>query len=173
MLVGRRGQVPETISSFAVLVITFFIMGLFVTGSFAIAGVKDVSFDANVLSKSYSFLLEEIVINGDEYSVFDAYVFYENDVFDRFQFEDEILKLVEKGNCLVLAKGESEEPYGKTGGFASDDFFIDYSEELNSLNRGARPLKSEYGPFLVKLEFLNKDGKRIYVEAYYGGCLNE
>ena len=175
---NRRGAVPgKFITAVIVAIWVFLIIGVFIGLSVAAKvllrpSVGEVS-DGSIISP---VLTEKISVNGKEKLVFDAYLMYENKLIEREELEKELEKLVNaQRNCLGLAKGESVNPAGNTGGEALDDFFIVFDgEKVNSLQPGARPLRfGEYRKqgLLHETYFQNKDGKIVYVEHYYGRCL--
>ncbi len=175
---NRKGAVPgKFITAIIVAVWVFIIIGVFLALSVAAKVLlKPGSGEVSEGSVIESILTEKINLNGKEVLVFDAYLMYEDKVIEREKFEKELEKLLNSDkNCLGLAKGEDKDPAGNTGGEASDDFFIIFDgEKANSLQKGSRPLR--FGKYrkqglLHETYFQNKEGKMVYVEYYYGGCL--
>ena len=182
---NKKGQIAKTITTFAVMFWIFFILGIYLFLSGAAYAAKRPAVPASIEGVNLdNILLREIEIRGiqGKIMIFDALVEYWNDKVDINVLGESLdnLMMADKKNsyCLAIAQGNSKDPAGLTGGNAIDDFFKEYKDgKIISGHTGSKPeslAKYEKAGILSQISFINKkDEKRIYIQYYYGLCLED
>ena len=182
---NKKGQIAKTITTFAVMFWIFFILGIYLFLSGAAYAAKRPAVPASIEGVNLdNILLREIEIRGiqGKIMIFDALVEYWNDKVDINVLGESLdnLMMADKKNsyCLAIAQGNSKDPAGLTGGNAIDDFFKEYKDgKIISGHTGSKPeslAKYEKAGILSQISFINKkDEKRIYIQYYYGPCLED
>ena len=179
-IIHKKAQLGKGIVFLPVLLFIIFILGayLFVAASGLIKKPSMVS-PESISTASNDLLLNKIQINIDgkekEMFVLDSYVLYENEIIDRETLTKSLMKIVQKGHCLILAKGYTEKPAGRTGGSARDDISMNFNyDEVIDESLGGRPLsagKYHNGGFLNQIIVKNNKLQDVFIQYYYGACL--
>jgi hypothetical protein len=177
-MTNKKGIViGRAIATFVTLIVVFLIMGTFVTLSFGISTLK------KPLLPQSNLFMQAITVSIDgkteTVSVLQAYIFYENGKTEESDFIEQLKKILTPSSpCLVLAKSENENPVGETGVDAIDDVYIRKEKDGNFFigNEGNTPqisLEYKKASALAKTSFINSKDKKIYVEYYWGRCIDE
>lgn len=174
-MIGKKGAIlGKIITNIPVLIFLFFLIAIYLAftgGVFAIKGPNEVN-DINSLD---NLLLREINIEGNRINVFQGIVAFWEEKIDIYKLSDALKAVIEDGKCLAIAQGENEMPAGEPGGNAYNDIFIrNVRGEISLGSVGSRPLSLglyERKGILNEISFFK--GKIIYIQYYYGECLDE
>lgn len=184
--INRRGMIlGKIVTSFPVMLFIFFVIAIYIISAGFIYGIKRPPISLGIEGVELdSVLLRNIHLNIEgenaDFILFDALVGSWRGNVDFSLLREAIEEMVRKGGqdnfCFALAQGENQGPAGGTGGAANDDIFIEFKGgEISSGNRGYNPLvlsKYERSGKLKEMSFsLLNDEKTIYVQYYYGKCL--
>ena len=176
---GKRGlMIGRIISTFPVLLLIFLILGVYLTLTvYSYVSIRpsvpDVVSSAEV---NEDLMLKKINLNGEEMLVFDAVVLYWKEKITVYELGDLLKKMVEDDAitdyCLALAQGNSRSPAGLLGADAVNDFYYKYlgGDIANTGNKPEILLKYEGKGFFKEMNLMI-DGKNVYIQYYYGRCL--
>ncbi len=183
--INKRGQLGKIFSANVVLIILVFLMAIYLVLVGFVVGIKKPDIPSFINVELGDVLFREINFSVDNKNekmlIFDALIGYWNGKIDINLIENALKDFVKndaiEGHCLAIAQGDEMKPAGLTGGSALDDFFIEFKNgEIYSGHTGSKPYqlnvyeeKGEFG----EISFSILDKKRIYVQYYYGRCLDE
>ena len=182
---GKRGDIAQTITTIPVMVLVAILMILFVGLSVLLGAVKGPE-EATVFSLDSSFLFRELELKGEKMSVIDATVKYWRGEAEIYEYTPVIQNLVDKeGYCLAMALGNDKSPAGGHGGVAAGNMFVSFKDGARwsaNQGKGGRVEKYERAGLLTQIHLLDKNYEaksrniykdEIYVQYYYGRCLDE
>ena len=182
----KRGQLGKIITSFPVMILIFLIMAVYLLLTGLVFTIKGSSVPSEISSVELEpVLLKEINIEIDKTKknllIFDAIAAYWNDKITIYQLGEELEDFMRRASnedyCLAIAQGLNENPAGLLGGEAINDFFYRYKDGTMYLegNIGTKPgiLRRYEGEGLLnQISFaVSNPNRRIYVQYYYGRCL--
>ena len=174
-MIGRNGQMGKILTSFPTLIGIFIVIGLFLFLSATLAGLRGPNLEkAYFESGEDNLLLKKVDVHGRKMLVFEVIVDYKKEKIEREEVSNVLKGLVNSGECLLLASGLDEESGSSLGGDERKNFiFENLGDRMDSLNPGS--FHSVFARYRDK-ELLTQlraevSGKEIYIEYYYGGCL--
>lgn len=164
----KKGQIDKIITAFPVMLLVFLLMAVFIFLSVGAKGIKQPAFPGIILGNQFStdknILLSEIELDGKSYALLEGLFLIGNNVAPRqseeervfySKFTPEIVKLA-GGNCLILLTPEN---------------YIFVHNRVFDLGSRDRTMVSYREAEKIQHLDLIIDGKKSFVEYYYGGCL--
>lgn len=174
---SKKGQLGKIITALPVLILIFFIIGIYLvlTGfAYVFKGASLFYFIEGV--DTNDFLFHEIQINGQKMLLLDALIQFQEKKIERDMVNEEFKRLVDdQNNFLLLASGFSEMPGGLLGGQERNNFIIKLIDgEKKSPNYGS--FHSTFGEYRRKgllqervFEIRREEGiQKFYIEFYFG-----
>jgi hypothetical protein len=180
---NKKAQLGKIIATPFVLIAVFVIMGIFViaAGAMTILDGPETPTPSTITVSEDNLLLKKIPVTIEnekkEMLILDSYSLYQEDIISKEELKTGLSSLLTaEKRCLVLAKSDHPEPVGKTGGAALDDFFMRLEDngDIYSGHTGSIPsssVKYKNENLLSKIIINNKENKKIFIEYYYGKCL--
>lgn len=174
---SKKGQLGKIITALPVLILIFFIIGVYlVLTSFAYVfkGASSFYFIEGV--DVDDFLLHGVQINGQKMPLLDVLIQFQDEKIEREMVNEEFKRLVDdQNNFLLLASGFSEMPGGSLGAAERNNFIIRLKDgEKTSPNYGF--FHSIFGEYRRKgllqkqvFEIRREEGiQKFYIEFYFG-----